>query len=185
MMYKLIEIDGKLYRECLIETYQAKGDAHAHIYILDPDEIPYVPNSTKGNFLCLHELEHKTGALVTSVGNCSGCRRIIASTKFKKLPQISLDFVYELYNGYTKFVYVEYKRVDTGKIVFDGSHKFIPEIKEELVVTKKHINVRAFYHDWITFFLKLEREQNIKIELDSNLLEALRKNYRIPIKKDI
>ena len=66
-----------------------------HLYLLLDEEISYNPNGgTDGLFLCLHELDHPKDALVTNVGNCKGCRKIIASTdESLGLPKLPEDFI--------------------------------------------------------------------------------------------
>lgn len=64
-----------------------------HLYILSDEEIKYNPNGgTNGHFICLDEIRSNKEAnlqlgdkqyvnpYVTNVGNCKGCRKIIATT---------------------------------------------------------------------------------------------------------
>lgn len=59
------------------------------------NQIPYSPDGTQGNFLCLSELEYGLDkSLVTKVGDCPSCRQILAtdeSVKLEGVPQFKLE----------------------------------------------------------------------------------------------
>ena len=123
---------------CGVEDKNANGYSEymwqpQHLYLLSNEQIPYNPNGgTNGLFLCLHELQHPEDAIVKNVGNCTGCREIIASTdsglttinenwegKWDNvnnfLPKPSEDFIkkYVESNGGIKKVLVEYEGIES------------------------------------------------------------------------
>lgn len=70
-----------------------------YIYIISDEEIPYDSNGTFGNFLCLDELEHPEDCLVSGVGDCKGCRRILLTND----PTLIAEGVQEIDDEFLKW----------------------------------------------------------------------------------
>lgn len=90
---KVIHIPGEKITKSKSDPKHRK----AHLYFISNERISYNPNGgTNGLFLCLHELDHPEDAIVKNVGNCTGCRKIVAFTDSSlNLPLIPESFVKE------------------------------------------------------------------------------------------
>lgn len=97
-----------------------------HLYILSDDKIPYNPNGgTNGIFLCLDELNHPEDAIVKNVGNCGGCRAIIASTdESLGLPKVSEGFIKKFIEKYNAGIPITHVMVEyVEKAIYDETWK--------------------------------------------------------------
>lgn len=100
-------------------------EMYQHLYILSDEEIPYNPNGgTNGIFLCLHELDHPEDVIVRNVGNCTGCRTILATTDTSLgLPQIPQDFIQYYIEQYNKGNKIE-------EVMIEYEENLIPTLYE-------------------------------------------------------
>lgn len=127
------------------------GDCtNQHLYILSDEEIPYNPNGgTDGHFICLDEINqnnyHNTtlgdkqyiNPYVKNVGNCKGCRKIIATTdkslfihqketftlpeRVFYLPQPSQSFIEKYVEEYNKGNIISDVMVEHHPELYDGT----------------------------------------------------------------